>query len=304
MEMENTCPLVTVGVISYNSSKTIIETLDSIYSQSYQNIELIISDDGSKDNTITLCSEWLEEHSARFIKSLILTSDKNHGTAINCNHLINNATGEWLKTIAADDILLPNCICDCISYVSAIPWVEWFFGKIRCYTNTFEEKNYRPRIDYYQGKKLLMGSGDNEVQKSIIIEACYVEAPAVFIKTHLIRAVGGYDERYPLMEDWPLWKKLTFAGYPCYFLDKEIVGYRVHKNSTTNSTTKLFNINFVKTEYSFIKNELFPLNSKQFKLKKKLYYFLCCFFEKLGLNNSTRTNIRLFAFLSGLINKI
>lgn len=52
-------PLVSVIVITYNSAKYVLETLESIRVQSYQNIELIISDDCSKDNTIDICRNWI-----------------------------------------------------------------------------------------------------------------------------------------------------------------------------------------------------------------------------------------------------
>ena len=58
--------LVTVVVVTYNSSKYVLETLDSIFEQTYKNIELIITDDGSSDNTVELCREWLTHYGDRF----------------------------------------------------------------------------------------------------------------------------------------------------------------------------------------------------------------------------------------------
>lgn len=55
-------PLVSVSVITYNSAKTVLETLESIKAQTYQNLELIVSDDCSTDNTVELCRNWIEQN--------------------------------------------------------------------------------------------------------------------------------------------------------------------------------------------------------------------------------------------------
>jgi alpha-1,3-rhamnosyltransferase len=78
-------PLVSVRVITYNSSKTVIETLDSIYNQTYPNIELIISDDCSKDDTVAICREWVNQHKERFARTEILTVPQNTGVSANIN---------------------------------------------------------------------------------------------------------------------------------------------------------------------------------------------------------------------------
>ena len=70
-------PLVSVTVITYNSSKTVLETLDSIKAQTYQNLELIVSDDCSTDDTVELCRNWIEQNKERFVRTELLTVEKN-----------------------------------------------------------------------------------------------------------------------------------------------------------------------------------------------------------------------------------
>ena len=70
--------IVSVVVITYNSADYVLETLESIKKQTYKNIELIITDDKSKDNTIEICNKWLDENSKEFIKSrIIITANGN-----------------------------------------------------------------------------------------------------------------------------------------------------------------------------------------------------------------------------------
>src|SRR5947209_20083704 len=103
-------PLVSVIVITYNSASTVLETLISIKQQTLQNIELIITDDCSYDTTVEVCLNWLNLNRERFVNVTILKADKNTGVAANCNRGLKASTGQWIKFIAGDDILLTDCL--------------------------------------------------------------------------------------------------------------------------------------------------------------------------------------------------
>lgn len=133
-------PLVSVPVITYNSSEYIIEGLESIKAQTYKNIELIISDDCSTDNTVELCREWLAKNKDRFVRTSLVTSEKNTGTAGNCNRAISYCHGEWIKMLAGDDLLLPDCIEKNIEYITKMPDAEVVFSNVQVFKIKNEEK--------------------------------------------------------------------------------------------------------------------------------------------------------------------
>src|SRR3954453_22702927 len=103
-------PFVSIIILTYNSAKFVIETLQSAEKQTYRNIELIISDDGSKAKTIEICNEWMLKNQDRFLRIELLTVQLNTGIPANCNRGVKAAQGEWVKIIAGDDILHPKCI--------------------------------------------------------------------------------------------------------------------------------------------------------------------------------------------------
>ncbi|KAA6320476.1 putative glycosyltransferase EpsE, partial [termite gut metagenome] len=104
----NEQPLVSIVVITYNSSKYVLETLESAKVQTYQNIELIVSDDCSTDDTVDVCQNWLDENKERFVRTELLIVLKNTGVSANCNRGYKVAKGEWIKGVAGDDMLFPH----------------------------------------------------------------------------------------------------------------------------------------------------------------------------------------------------
>ena len=96
-------PLVSIIVITYNSAKYLVDTLESIKDQTYKRIELIISDDFSSDDTISICQNWVAQNAERFVNTNIILAERNTGIPANCNRGGIKAKGEWLKFIAGDD---------------------------------------------------------------------------------------------------------------------------------------------------------------------------------------------------------
>ena len=134
-------PLVSIVVVTYNSSQFVQETLDSIKEQTYKNIELIISDDCSKDDTIKICEEWLKENRCRFTNCQILTSLKNTGVVANCNRGYQASTGMWIKDVAGDDALYPEAIEKFIQFTIKNPQARIIHSRMHMYYNTLLSSN-------------------------------------------------------------------------------------------------------------------------------------------------------------------
>ncbi len=226
-------PLVSVPVVTYNSSKTVLETLESIYNQTYPNIELIVSDDCSTDNTVEICRQWIEQHKARFVRVELLTVEKNTGVAGNGNRAEAACRGEWMKGIAGDDILLPNCIQDCIEYVSEHPDVIWLFGKLEGFGRSQEEVDeYMNRCYNYDFFSLSF----EEQLRYLIFKGNCLPAPTAFVHISRSRETGvKNDERIPMLEDYPKWINLIRAGVKLHFVNKTIVKYRLSDNSLSTT---------------------------------------------------------------------
>lgn len=224
---------VTIGVLTYNSSEYIIETLESIKNQTYPRLNLQISDDCSTDNTIELCKNWIEKNKERFEKTKIIVSDYNTGVSGNANRDWDACETEWLKEFAGDDLLMPNCIEDNIQYVEEHPDAVLVFSKVKCFGVSEERcKRHEEKIFDYSFFKM---SPDEQYER-IKYASCLPTTSAFYNITKLRLCGLRHDERIPLLEDRPKWLNAIRMGIKFHYFDKETVRYRLHEKSLSNTS--------------------------------------------------------------------
>jgi alpha-1,3-rhamnosyltransferase len=253
-------PLVSIIVITYNSSKHVLETLESTKAQTYKNIELIISDDYSTDDTIIVCETWIKENKDRFVRTKLITVEKNTGIPANCNRGIKEVNGEWFKLIAGDDILLPNCLTANVQHIQKSN-NKFVFSLV--HTIDEKSKTYNPEIFGYNLINLYFFNLTSYCQyKKLIKGDVFIPAATSFINKKAIVSLGGFDEEITLCEDYPMWLKATKNEFKLDFFNEPTVNYRIHSKSIMNS----LNYNYEKSmkrvffKYRFnylIKNNFF-----------------------------------------------
>ncbi len=286
-------PLVSVGVLSYNSSKTILETLESIRAQTYINIELIISDDASKDDTVEICKKWVEENKDRFVRCEVLTVPENTGIPANANRSLVASNGEWYKIIAADDTLLPDCIENFINYTKTHSEAEIIFAKFRKYLNNFESKNFLIVSDF-NAKNFCREYDTAHKQFKKLLKGMTCSAITMFAKLSVLKEIK-YDEKFKMIEDYPMWLRLTKNGNRFYFLDQEVVNYRIHSLSIScdpenSAKGRLFELSIIPFKKEYIYPNLSLLGKGIFHIK----CFRLRLFKFLGLLNNSKTSCKLY----------
>jgi len=258
----NKHPLVSIIVITYNSKKYVIETLESAKSQTYSNVELIVTDDCSNDNTVEVCRQWIDENKERFIRAELITALKNTGIPANCNRGIKEAQGEWVKFIAGDDQFESNAIELVMDFVNNNPYIRALDSKVKVFNQdllklegTLNEKRSSFFDEDINATSQLTLLANNLNNKRLI------STLGVFLKHDLLTQSGGFDEDYPLLEDAPMWYKILRSGNKFYFLDAYTMIYRRHSSSISfNDKTKsrIVLSEFEITINKFSKNYLYP----------------------------------------------
>ena len=230
-------PLVSIIVVTYNSAKYVLETLESAKAQTYQNIELIVSDDCSTDNTVEICRKWIEENKTRFVRNKLITVEKNTGIPANCNRGVRDAQGEWVKFIAGDDILMSNSILDNILQSKKLLKQ---YGVIYSKFTAFEiTENGKKIVKVDIPKSICNNNCSPQSRYELALRCMGPSIQTMFFHCSVLMLNGGFDEEFKLLEDWPLYLRLTRASVPFIYLPIETIEYRIHNSSTFNNDRKI-----------------------------------------------------------------
>lgn len=258
-------PLISVCVISYNSSDYIVDVLESIKAQTYQNIELIVSDDNSPDNSVAICKEWIEKNKERFVRTEVVVPERNTGTAGNYNRALFSSKGEWIKFIDADDLLFPNCLKDNVDFVEQHPEANVVFSDILYFT---DPQNPSDRHFVSEEEKRFFTKDAHEQLMTVMIKN-HIPPSSSFMRAEVLKA-NPYQEEYKLIEDTPKWIDLLKKGYKFYYYDKVTTGYR-DCSSVTRSNTHFFSPLYVECSFKYLWNEKMSL-IKEYKNEKAYNY--------------------------------
>lgn len=208
-------PLVSIIVPCYNHEKFIAETIESAYNSSYQNLEVIIVNDGSKDN-----SEQVVRLLQKKYHKLVYVYQENGGPASARNHGIKIAKGKYVLPLDADDLISPDYIQKCVEILESNQSVKLVY----CNAEFFGERTGPWNLKPYKPESLAL---DNMIFCS-----------AVYRKSDW-ESVGGYEEQMTWgWEDWEFWISLLSRGGEVVKLPVTGFYYRVNKNSRRKSTDK------------------------------------------------------------------
>lgn len=206
----NQQPFVTVVMPVYNGEQFLLEALQSVFLQTFQNFELIVVDDGSTDATHTI----LEAFGDR----LTLIQQKNAGHAAARNAAMRIAKGDWIAMIDADDIWHPTKLEEQIALTNEVDVV---------YTaaKNFEDSARVDDVTFRDGQ---CPSGD--VFRHLLLDN-FVTHSSVMLRRSAVQAVGGYDETLKTTCDWDLWLRMSVSGSRFAGTRKPLTSYRWRSNS-------------------------------------------------------------------------
>jgi len=276
-------------VITYNSEKYVIETLNSIKNQTYNNLELIISDDNSQDNTINLCEHWVNENKSFFKKINIVRSPINTGITKNINRGFSRCSGEYIKPIAGDDLLFSDCIEKSINFCLE-NHLEFIYGKVMPFYNKIGDAD--KKLKYIEEKNHQFFLLDGRKQYRELLKRFPIFTNGLFLSKKFYNMIRGFDENYEMMEDYPFLLKIVLMGMKINFLNDYTVAYRVReKNERVFFKDTKRNKVHLKNLSDFEKNEILPRLLEE-KMYLTYYNVLIRRMERFFLNkDSTFLNI-------------
>jgi alpha-1,3-rhamnosyltransferase len=212
------CPLVTVIIASYNHASYIEKSILSVLGQTYSNIELLVVDDGSSDESVEIINGLQKQYGFDF------KVQKNKGLTFTLNEAIARAKGSLIAPFGSDDIMLPDRLATQVAYMEDKPEVGICAGNIELIDsegNLFPEKRQNRNVAF---RRL-------DFEDMFLERKPYPPAPTLLIRREALQKVGGFDPNIRL-EDLLIELKVTRAGYFIDGLNKVMAQYRKHETNS------------------------------------------------------------------------
>lgn len=266
----STTPLISVLIPLYNHTRYITRCLDSVLEDGYSRVEIIIIDDGSKDDSVALARQWFEKQDSQSIERFELESRPNKGVTRTLNELITKARGEYLILLASDDYLLPGGIAARLEYLDLHPAKLAVFGDCIVVDNNGVKTHASGISDLHSGHIEFL-IRDDLLAMELIYNWC-ATGPGFMARKELYDKIGKYDEDL-LVEDWDMYLRIAAAGF-LGFIPVPVAAYRFHgANSCINEKSRTTHLDSLmrtawKNKLAFKGIERFGLLYKYFKLKK------------------------------------
>lgn len=200
-------PKVSILMGIYNCALTLREAVDSILSQTFTDWELILCEDGSKDETYAIAQEYRRQYPDRIV---LLRNEKNMGLNHTLNRCLQAASGEYCARMDGDDISLPDRFEKQVAFLDAHP----AYAIVSTPMIFFDEQG-----EWGRNQMIERPQRDDFIHHSPV----HCHAPCM-IRREAYLAVGGYTEDLRMLrfEDVNLWYKLYAAGYRGYNLSEPL----------------------------------------------------------------------------------
>ena len=214
--MPRDLPLVSVIISCFNHEDYVQACIESVVRQTYSNIELIVFDDGSSDNSPAILKALGEKHGFFF------QAQENIGLSGTLNKALAMAKGKYINPLGSDDILMLDKVEKQVAFLEQHDDISMLGGNILCIDETGvitpKQRFTAYREVDFDGVFLNLKSGPS--------------APTTMIRADVLREIGGYNPKNNL-EDLYLWLKVTHSGHKIAVLNDVLAYYRIHGTNTT-----------------------------------------------------------------------
>ena len=197
-------PRVAVVIPCYGQAEFLPATVASVCAQTYGELEIVIVDDGSPDDTAAVAERLASGHAERPIR---LVRQHNQGLSASRNNGIAAATGEYVLVLDSDDLIAPTFIQDCVAVLDARPDISIAYGQQRYFG---DENQFTPMPEY------------DLVQ---LTQRNLFPCTALY-RRRAFDEVGGYDEGLTSYEDWDFWLGCGERGHFGLFVPHAVFCYR------------------------------------------------------------------------------
>lgn len=209
-------PAISVCMPMYNASRYLRECIDSVLAQTFTDFEFLIADDGSTDNSVEIVESYSDPR-IRLIK-------REHGYISTLNCLLDEAKGEYIARMDADDIMTPTRLQIEHDYLSTHPSIMAVCSQAI-------------KIDYNSQPITRIGNGTSVVRITprMMCEANHICNPTSMMRSSIVKQGGlKYERDYEYAEDYRLWCRIVVDFGPIDCLPQQLLYYRISETQVTS----------------------------------------------------------------------
>ena len=220
-------PLVSGIVLSYNHSKYAVECLEGVKAQNYPNLELIVNDDASRDDSAAVIQAWLDRNPA--IPHRFLRQEKNLGICGSANQTLMIARGKYISGIAADDVWLPGKLLKQVELMERLPEKV---GVVYSDAYQMDEGGKLLEQRFIEAHRHFDLMPEGNLHK-ILWEGNFIPGMATLVKRDCFERAGLHDETL-FFEDWDMWLRIA-RTFEFAYSDQVSAKYRLVSTSMVRS---------------------------------------------------------------------
>jgi len=201
MSRSENFPLVTAFVGCYNHSRFVEQCLDSVKHQTYPNLQVIIFDDCSKDNSVAVIDTWLKKHRLDW---QFIPHKRNIGICASLNEVLRLARGKYISMVAADDVWLSDKTARQVEMMERLPEDV---GVV--YSDAFQIDEYGETLPqmFVEAHREFVVPPEGFLF-DVLLEGNFIPAMTTLIRRECFNQVGTYDEDL-CFEDWDMWMRIS-----------------------------------------------------------------------------------------------
>ncbi|NTS78280.1 glycosyltransferase [Catenovulum sp. SM1970] len=210
-------PLISVVIPAYNAGQYIEETLQSVFKQDYSNLEILVVNDGSTDNTLEILNKYQDK--------ITIFDIANSGVSYARNFAVEHAKGDWLAFIDADDLWDTDKLSKQYAQLNGNLWSHcnsYYIGE--------EQSGKVTRAE-------LSELAGGFIFDKLILEN-FITTSTILIDKQIFIDAGGFDEKLAALEDWKLWLDIAIK-HPISYIEQPVAKYRVYQGSTSRKARKM-----------------------------------------------------------------
>jgi glycosyltransferase involved in cell wall biosynthesis len=279
-------PLITVCLPTYNQENYIKETIESVLSQRSLGLQIIVSDDASKDATPNILKSYKKMYPANI--DLILHSS-NLGVSSNVVSILPFIRGKYVCWFSGDDMFLLDKLKKQVEFMEENP------SFVMCYHDVLV-RDHNKNIDYRYIDSLDIKLLTGDITSQLITERCFIPGISVMVRQSYAADLKN-DPRVGVCEDWLFFIELSMRG-PVKYINEVLAVYRRHGKNITRT-----NVNYLNEEkvYDFIENKYYKKYENQINMGKINAY--SSYFFKYIFNGRIKESIFLIKKLSSIFLK-